>query len=322
MENTKQYRVLEIFFRGLRGENLSVQKLADEYGVSTKSISRSINDLKAFLADHRQLVGETELQYSHQDKCYRLCMDEFLSSKELFSVVEVLIGARAFSKDELLQLTGKLKRFTTPEDRSKLEELIRKELYQYPEVKHDCDSVMDTLWRLMLCILEKREITAEYFRADRALREHRLRPVSVMFTDYYFYLIAFNAEDGEDKPLYFRVDRIRHITQHRKRFSVTDVPGFDEGLLRQRSMFMWPGKLRKIRFEFTGISIQAVMDKIPTAKVIEHTGRKYLVEAEVYGEGIKIWLLSQGSWVKVVSPPDFVEEIKNRLQKTLAQYQD
>ena len=42
MENTKQYRVLEIFFRALRGEDISVQNLANEYEVSTKSISRSI----------------------------------------------------------------------------------------------------------------------------------------------------------------------------------------------------------------------------------------------------------------------------------------
>lgn len=34
-------RALEIFFRGLRGEDLSVQRLADEYEVSTKSITRS-----------------------------------------------------------------------------------------------------------------------------------------------------------------------------------------------------------------------------------------------------------------------------------------
>ena len=98
MENTRQSRVLEIFFRGLRGEDLSVQHLADEYGVSTKSITRSINDLKAFLADHRELVGETELRYSHQDKCYRLHLAEFLNSKELFALMEVVIGSRAFSK--------------------------------------------------------------------------------------------------------------------------------------------------------------------------------------------------------------------------------
>ena len=75
MENTKHDRLLEIFFRCLRGEGLSVQKLAEEYSVSTKSISRDIGNLKAFLADHRQLVGNTELVYSNQEKCYRLCMD-------------------------------------------------------------------------------------------------------------------------------------------------------------------------------------------------------------------------------------------------------
>lgn len=56
MENTKQERLLEIFFRALRGEGLSVQRLADEYEVSTKSIGRDISDLKAF-SDRAQGIG-------------------------------------------------------------------------------------------------------------------------------------------------------------------------------------------------------------------------------------------------------------------------
>ena len=321
MENTRRDRVLEIFFRGLRGEDLCVQKLAAEYELSTKSITRSLNDLKAFLADHRELVGHTELQYSHRDKCYRLYMDEFLNSKELFAIVEVLIGARAFSKEELLQLTGKLKRFTTLDDRSKLEELIRKELYQYPEVRHDCDSVMDTLWKLINCVSEKREISIGYYRADRKWVTHRIRPASIMFTDYYFYLIAFNTEGTLDKPLYFRIDRIKYITEHRKKFTNMEAPEFDEGLLRQRSLFMWPGKLRTIRFEFTGSAIQAILDKLPTARVIERNGRTYTVEADVYGDGIKMWLLSQGRRVKVIAPDDFVEEIKREIEQMHSRYQ-
>ena len=187
MENTKQERLLEIFFRCLRGESLSVQKLADEYGLSTKSISRNINDLKAFLADHRELVGNTELIYSSQERSYHLYMDEFLTNKELFALIEVMIGARAFSKEELLTLTNKLKGFTTVTDRPVLNDLIKKELYHYSEVKHDCNSVQETLWKLAKCITEKREITIEYYRADRAWKTHRLRPASVMFTDNYFY---------------------------------------------------------------------------------------------------------------------------------------
>ena len=316
----KQDRILELFFRGLRGEDISVKNLAAEYNVSTKSISRDINDLKAFLADHRELVGNTELQYSHQEKCYHLYMDEFLTNKELFSLIEVLIGARAFSKMELLTLVEKMKRFTTPDDRPKLNELIRKELYHYPEVKHDCESVQTVLWQLINCIVDKREISIEYCRTDRKWVTHRLRPASVMFSDFYFYLIAFNTEGTLDKPLYFRVDRIKYITEHRKKFTTLEAPEFDEGLLRQRSLFMWPGKLRTIRFEFTGSAIQAILDKLPTARVIERNGRTYTVEADVYGDGIKMWLLSQGRRIKVISPDDFVEEIKKEVESIYSSY--
>ena len=314
MENTKQYRILEIFFRAMRGEDISVSELANEYGVSTKSISRSIGDLKAFLADHRELVGNTELEYSYQDRCYRLYMDEFLTNKELFAIVEVLIGARAFSRMELLAVTDKLKRFTTIEDRPKLNELIRKELYHYPEVKHDCESLQDRLWQIVGFITERKEITIEYYRMDRKWVTHRLCPVSVMFTDYYFYLIAFMTENNTEKPYYFRIDRIKDVTEHRKKFASEDVPEFDEGLLRKRSLFMWPGKLRTIRFEFCGPSVQAVLDKLPSAKIIERLGdKKYLIEAETYGDGIKMWLLSQGSWVKVISPDEFVSEMREEI---------
>ena len=321
MENTKQYRVLEIFFRGLRGEGLSVQKLADEYEVSTKSITRSINELKAFLADHRDLVGNTELQYSYSDKCYRLYMDEFLSNKELFALVEVMIGARAFSKMELLALIDKLKAFTTPEDRPKMNELIRKELYHYPEVKHDCESVQENLWKLANCIMEQKEISIDYYRMDRKWVTHRLRPASLMFTDFYFYLVAFVTDGSCEKPYYFRIDRIKQITVHRKSSGMQHSTDFDEGLLRKRSLFMWPGPLRTIQFEFSGPSVQAVLDKLPTAQIIDRIGEnKYLIEAEVYGDGIKMWLLSQGSWVKVVSPEVLKQEIKAEITAMINHY--
>ena len=56
MENTKQERILEIFFRGLRGEALSVQKLAEEYQGSTKSIGRDVNDLKMLGVDTKRIL--------------------------------------------------------------------------------------------------------------------------------------------------------------------------------------------------------------------------------------------------------------------------
>ena len=322
MNGEKQDRMLEIFFRGLRGEDLYIRKLAREYGVSGKSISRDVSDLQNFLAEHRELVGHAELRYDRQQRCYRLHMEEFLSNKELFALVEVLIGARAFSKEELLVLVAKLKRRTTTEDRPRLQRLIQKEMRHYAEVRHDCESVQDNLWQLIVCIEEKREISIDYYHMSRVFEVIRLRPASVMFTDFYFYLIAFKVDDKEQNPVYFRVDRIKHITEHRAPSIDTDYPEFDEGLLRKRSLLMWPGKLRTIRFEFSGPSLQAVLDKLPTAIVIERMrGGKYLIEAEVYGSGIRMWLLSQGSWVKVIAPEEFVEEMRGEIERMRALYQ-
>ena len=172
----------------------------------------------------------------------------------------------------------------------------------------------------LLAYAEKKEISIEYYRMDRKWVTHRLRPASVMFTDYYFYLIAFVSEGKTDKPYYFRLDRIKNVTEHRKKFEADDIPGFDEGELRKRSLFMWPGKLRTIRFEFSGPSVQAVLDKLPTAKIVERNGRTYTIEADVYGDGIKMWILSQGDWVKVVSPREFVDELKTNILEILSKY--
>ena len=85
-------------------------------------------------------------------------------------------------------------------------------------------------------------------------------------------------------------------------------------------MFIWSGKLRTIRFEFTGSAIQAISDKLPTARVIERNGRTYTVEADVYGDGIKMWLLSQGRRIKVIAPDDFVGEMKKEIELMRNQY--
>ena len=313
-------RTLAIFFRGLKGEKLSTARLADEYGVSVKSISRSMAEIRGFLAENRELVGHAELQYSRNDKCYILQMDDFLTDKELLAVVKILIGSRAFSKTELLTVITKMKQFISAKDRQLLDSLIAKEKYHYCEVKSDCDSVVDNLWKLANCIRERQEITVTYNKMSRERVTHRLSPVSIMFSEYYFYLIAYKADDEQYSPTYFRVDRITDITEHRTKFELDRKYDFDEGELRKKILLMFPGKLRKIRFEFSGPSLQAILDKLPTAVVLDIKGKTALIEAEVYGTGIMMFLLSQGSWVKVLEPEEFVEEFRAELARMCGRY--
>jgi predicted DNA-binding transcriptional regulator YafY len=307
-------RALEILFRTVRGEEVSVKKLAEEHDISTKSVSRDIGKIKGFLAENRDLTGNAELEYCYVHKAYRLISDEFLTNKELFAVAKTLLGARAFSKADTARIIAKIKRFTTTDDRKKLNGIVAKEMLHYSEVKHYCEDVTENLWNLVNIIHENREITISYNKIDKTFSEKRIQPVSLIFMEYYFYLIAFYP-GKYDEPRYFRVDRITDIVEHRQTFDTMKIPDFDEGLLRKRCQFMFFGKLRKVRFEYTGPSIQAVLDRLPTAIIIEKKRSTYTIEAEIHGDGIKLFLLSQGSWVKVISPTDFVDEMKAEIEK-------
>lgn len=321
MENNKNDRMLEIFMRSLRGEAVSVRSLADEYEVSTKSISRDIGSIQNFLAEHRELMQNAELTYSHKDKAYRLSNDEFLKNKELFTLVKILLGSRALSKDEVLTLIYKLKKFTTVNDREKMDHLIRKEIYHYHEVKSDCPSVIENIWKLIQAIENKQLLTITYFKMNREEVKRKIKPVSIMFSEYYFYLIAYMADDEEYKPKYFRIDRISAITEHREQFALDKKNDFDEGDLREKNQFMFPGENIKIRFEFSGLSLQAILDRLPTAKVVEKNGNVSIIEAEVnYGRGIIMYLLSQGSWVKVLSPACLIKDMREEIEKMRSQY--
>lgn len=322
MESQKNERVLEIFFRALKGENIYIKKLAEEYHVSTKSISRDISRIQNFLSEHRELMQNSELVYSHKDKAYILNSDEFLKNKELFALVKVILGCRCFSKEEILTLISKLKKFTTVQEKETLENLIRKEVYHYHEVKSDCKSVIDNIWKIIQVIEKKHTITITYYKMNRTEVKHKIKPVSVMFSEYYFYLIAYKADDKEHKPVYFRIDRISAITEHREQFELEKKYDFDEGDLREKNQFMFPGDTVKIRFEFSGLSLQAILDRLPTAKVVDKNGNKSIIEAEVnQGRGIIMYLLSQGSWVKVLSPQSLAEQIKEEAQKILSFYE-
>lgn len=183
-KNFKADRVLKLLFRALKGESLSVAALADESNVSTRSITRDINDLKAFLADYRDILGNAELKYSASDHCYTLEMDNLFSNKELFAIAKVLIGSRAFSHEELLTIIGKLKTHTSYSDKKRLEQLIAKEMFNYEEVGSDCDSVIDNVWKLSNYIQEQRAITISYYKMNRDRVKHRIIPVSIMFVLY------------------------------------------------------------------------------------------------------------------------------------------
>lgn len=52
--------------------------------------------------------------------------------------------------------------------------------------------------------------------------------------------------------------------------------------------------------KYSGHSIETVIDRLPTAEVLAEKDGVYTVSVEVYGNGIDMWVRSQGEYVKKI----------------------
>ena len=149
-----------------------------------------------------------------------------------------------------------------------------------------------------------------YKKTNGDIVKRIINPVGLMFSEFYFYLLAhienidkekyFDNKDNE-YPTIYRVDRIKNFKILNEKFTPTLYTNrFQEGKFRKQVQFMTGGRLRKIKFIYKGTSIEALLDKIPTAKVLEKNKDTYLISAQVFGNGIDRWILSQGDAIEVI----------------------
>lgn len=159
--------------------------------------------------------------------------------------------------------------------------------------------LLDALWSLSLFIRSREIIDFRYRRQDGKINKHCVKPVALMFSEYYFYLVAF-TEKQPDYPTIFRVDRMSGTEGTGEHFSIPYKDRFEDGEFRKRVQFMYPGRLRRVTFTYSGPSLEAVLDRLPTAEILSEKDGVYTLCAEAYGRGIDMWLHSQGSWVNII----------------------
>lgn len=306
----KSGRVLEIYARLVRGETLNKQVLAKQYQVSPRSIQRDIESLRCFLAD--QMLMQ-DILHDSQANGYRLIdtTPKGLSNSEILAVCKILLDSRSLRKDEMIPILDKLVECCVPaSNRRAVNSLLLNEKFHYIEPHHN-KPVLDLLWQLGQVIQSQEVIEIFYQKLGTVEPVQRsLEPVGIMFSEYYFYVVGFlrniNKQEAFENPedLYptiYRVDRIQTLQRTGEHFTIPYKSRFEEGEFRKRVQFMYGGKLQTIRFKYTGPSIEAVLDRLPTAEIKRQTKDGWVVEAEVFGKGIEMWLKSQGDYIERIN---------------------
>lgn len=305
-------RLLAMYAQLAEGKPLYKAREAVKYNCSLRSIQRDIEDLRSFFADRSETTGVVqELIYDRKLNAYRLVppLRNLLTNEETFAVLKILLESRSLTKTELFPILEKLISCCVPPDnRRQVTDLIANEKYHYVEPRHKKE-ILEKMWNLSAAIREHKEIKITYMRQSGDDVSRVLKPVGIMFSEFYFYLVGFIDKENQLEqikfevendpfPTIYRIDRIKEYAVTDMHFNVPYQNRFEEGEFRKRVQFMYGGKLQKIKFWYKGPSVEAVLDRLPTAKILQHDGNGYLISAEVFGKGINMWLRSQGDMVE------------------------
>lgn len=306
--DAKSARLLTIYSELISGRLLNKAELAQRFHVTQRSIQRDIESLRCFFAE--QMLSQ-DIVYDNKAKGYRLTnrRPKGLTNSEIFAVCKILLESRSMRQDEMMPILDKLLDCCVPaENRTSVQELISNEKFLYVEPHHG-KKVLNNLWKLGQAVQKHRVLEIQYQKLKQGETVFRLiEPVGLLFSEYYFYLVAFIRnidrkqafENPEDMfPTIYRVDRIQYFRETGEVFSPAYATRFQEGEFRKRVQFMFGGKLRTVRFTYSGPSIEAVLDRLPTAEIIAEQNGEYEVRAEVFGKGIDMWLRSQGEYLTI-----------------------
>lgn len=312
-KNGKIERVLSIYTKLISGNVVNKLEEAQEYSVNERTIQRDIDDIRSYMESQAEKTGcINSVVYDRIKKGYRLeqIYKMKLTNSEVLAVCKILLDSRAFTKNEMIDMLDKLIACCVPKENQKMiTDLISNEEFHYVEPRHRTKFI-DTMWDIGQAIRNNQYIEIKYCRTkDKSIVTRRVKPVAIMFSEYYFYLTAFIDDDelkqyfdvlNDSFPTIYRMDRIRKLKVLDEKFYIPYGNRFEEGEFRKRVQFMYGGKLQKVKFKYCGKDVESVLDRLPTAEIIEEDDGIYTISAEVFGKGIDMWLRSQGDRVEVL----------------------
>ena len=312
-------RMLDIFERLNKGERISKRDLTVYYGVGEKTIQRDIEDIRNYLAEKHGYEPDATIKYNRGQNCYYLVRfeREWLSNQEVLAICKILLESRAFAKEEMNRLLTKLLTQATPTQRKVVEGIIKDESVNYVPLQHK-KPLLENLWQVSDAIVQEHPIRFSYTRQDGRTKDRTVKPLAIIFSEFYFYLIGLQTYETGDAFRTYRLDRIANIITSEEKFRIPYRDKFRDSEFRKRVQFMYDGELMTVKFRYFGSSVEHVLDRLPTAKAKQRDVSVYDISAEVYGDGILIWLLSQGSQVEVYAPEELRQQWLDEASRIVA----
>jgi len=308
-----------------RRTGVTIHDLARLVKVTTRTIRR---DLQALQEAGFSIYDEGE---ENETKRWRLDAQPFRAVQEGLSVADVaaLYLSRSIVNalsgwplaDELGAALAKIERALNPRMReflSTLPQVISTK--QAPHARRDSERLVDVTRRLLDATRDRRVVEMRYFSAQsRRAKSYAVEPYRLTLAQGSVYLIAFVPAYDEFRT--FAVDRIERLSVTEKTFRRTrDLPAD----VFSSSLGVFSGPAEHVELEFDARVAPYVTGRVwhESQQIAELADGRVRVSLDVSNDwALKSWILGFGSAVRVVSPRDLVDALRDELTRASRRYE-
>lgn len=257
--------------------------------------------------------------------------DQLFEDYELKIIADAVSGAKFITYDDTVSVIDKLCELASPTG----EEIIREHTFVDEKIKSKNKKVRFNIDRVITAIKTGKRITFQYFeiapdgkmQLKRDGHVYEISPYYLCWDDDSYFLIG-NSK-SHDHLIHFHVEMMTNVeitrTPIRPRSEIEELRGnFSIGDYLRRSVNMYGGESVRLVLECSEKIAKDVRtefgEEIRTFPVGENRFRTDVYAAE--GEGLIRWLMQfSAEDLKVVSPENIKEEIKERSKKLFKLYE-
>lgn len=275
---------------------------------------------------------ETLIECGYEVMCVRgkknqyYVLDRSFDLPELHIMLDAVQAASFITPQKTKQLVDKIADLAG----SRKGEVIKRNLVAFNITKNTNEQIYYSVDEIVRAISKKKKIEFKYFDYDANHKKvyrkdgnkYIMNPYSTVLSDDNYYLLGYN--DKHKNIMHFRVDRMDNVRMLEDDIVPLDNNNEFDVTKHKREVFgMFTGSEESVRFVVHKSLLDVIFDRFGSdVKLMKYDEENYMFTADVQVSPIFIgWCCAFGKKVKVVSPTNVVEQVKEYVKNIYEQYE-
>ena len=319
----KLYRLAQIMLEKTDDDHYitmpEILSALEEYEVTAdrKSIYNDLRDLEVLGIEVEGEPAGNRYHYHVVSRPFEL--------PELKLLVDAIQSSKFITERKTNALIKKLEQLVSKYEAMKLQ----RQVYVSGRIKTMNESIYYTVDAIHNAISENKKIRFQYFqwnvKKEMELRHngawYHISPWGLSWDDENYYLVGYDSAAGQIK--HYRVDKMLHIQMtDEKREGKEHFKKLDMADYAKKSFGMFGGKEQKVKLLVANNLAGVIIDRFgKNVMMIPEDADHFTVIVDVHVSNQFLgWIFSLGKDVKIISPDEVVEQMKQEIDRLVCQY--